>query len=179
MDTLFGIVIVVILVVILVKLLGSVRNVGRSIIGKPSVQMEKAQKFIHEKMKDNYILKSDFNKLVDLTSKALGDTQKAVSFLRDQLAKGNIQVVELPERYSMPSGSSKDAVLTKVTSIVKDFNLDYFLAHNKFNDANTTMYRFTLLMTLFALDDLSTVDQAKELVNSHISQIISDYSKKK
>ena len=179
MDKLFGVIIVVGLIFVLVKLLGVLRNMGRSIIGKPSTQMEKAQKFIQEKMKDNYILRSDFNKLVDLTAKAVGDTQKAVTFLQNQLAKGNIQVVELPDRYSMPTGSTKEAVLNKVTSIVKDFNLDYYLENSKFTDANTAMYRYTLLMTLFALDDLSTVDQAKELVNTHISKIISDYSKKK
>lgn len=179
MDKLFGVIIVVGLFFVLFKLLGVLRNIGRSIIGKPSTQMEKAQKFIQEKMKDNFILKSDFNKLVNLTAKALGDTQKAVSFLQNQLSKGNIEVVDLPPQYTMPSGSSKEEVLAKVISIVNDFDLNYFLAHSKFNDANTMVYRYTLLMTLFALDELSTFDQAKELVNMHISNIISDYSQKK
>lgn len=176
-EKLFGILIVVFLIWLLIKVLRMGLNMFRGIFGMETLETAKAMDFGKEKIKDGTILFDDYQKYVDLVYKAARDKVQTMKRLEAEVKAGNIVPLKLPSDYLLPSGSSMETVVERIDKKLSEFSLEYICITNgkEMLKPDQEKYNNLVYMTLHAMTEINTIEQAKYLVDERMKKLLTKY----
>lgn len=176
-EKIFGFVVVFFLIWLLIRILRYGVNMIRGMFGMETLEVAKANSFAEEKIKDGTILFEDYQKYVDLLYKAGKNKAQTMKRLEAEVKAGNLVPIKLPEDCKLPKDATRETVEARIDQIVQGFNMEHICqtAGKGLTTGDQEKYNALVYMTLHALTEIKTVEEAKQIVNDRIRKPLNEY----
>lgn len=180
-EKIFGFMVVFFLIWVLIRILRYGVNMIRGMFGFETLEVAKANSFAEEKIKDGTILSDDYQKYVDLLYKAGKNKVQTMKNLEAEVKAGNLVPVKLPEEFKLPQDATRETVEAKIDQIVQGFNMEHICQTEgkKLAAEDQEKYNALIYMTLHALTEIKTIDEAKQIVDDRLKKPLNEYRAEK